>query len=370
MKANVTLVGFGLLASSIAAALKQTGHAVHIRAVSSPETCKRALELGLADQAFPYSDLAQSIQGANLVLLCGPISHIQQTLEQLQTIPAHAGPPILVSDIGSTKNAICTQGSKLPGHFCFVGGHPMAGSEKRSVEHFDSSLFENAYWILCPREGTPASDYSLLLELVTAVGAHYVVLNPPDHDRIMARLSHVPQLVSTALASGLSPRIVEKNHQHLAGRGFRDMTRIAASPWPMWRDIVTTNRSEILSGIGEMEQSLGTIRNLVQDLPESNQALQGVFEKGAEVRSSLSAPGKGFTHSLHELLVQLPDEPGAILRVVQPLSASKLNILDIELAKVREGIGGTLLLGFKTTEEAAIASKLLEAAGFPVRIRS
>lgn len=370
MKGTITFVGFGLLASSMAAALKQAGHAVKIRAVSSPGTQRRALEMKLADEVFDYANLAQSLPGTDLLLLCGPISHIQETLESLRHMGSHLTGPMLVSDIGSTKGAICAQGIQLPAPFLFVGGHPMAGSEKRSLEHFDISLYENAYWILCPQVGQPAAHYGLLQELIDAVGAHSVELDATDHDRIMARLSHVPQLVSTALASGLSPKILAKNHQHLAGRGFRDMTRIAASPWPMWRDIIATNHKEILGGVQEMQASLAQIENFLTHLPESSPSLQGVFEKGNEVRTSLSSPGKGFTHSLHELFVQLPDKPGAIVSVVTPLANAGINILDIELAKVREGIGGSLLLGFKALSEATQAQELLEKIGLQTRLRS
>ena len=369
MQGKLVLVGFGLLASSIAAALRLGKHAVHIVAVSSPDTQKRAFELGLADAAYGYDQLQQAVVDADLVLLCSPISHILTSLQALERTHVATSKTILVSDIGSTKAAICAQGASLPKPFLFVGGHPMAGSEKRSLEHHDASMYENAYWIVCPPAGVGQDQYSFLLDLIHLVGANTVQLEPAEHDRVMARLSHVPQMVSTALASGLSPQVLAKNHQHLAGRGFRDMTRIAASPWPMWRDIAHTNRDEIRAGLDEMLASLQGIRDLVSELPGANLGLQHVFERGNEVRASLSLPGKGFAHTLHEVMVQLPDQPGTILKVVQPISAAGINILDIELAKVREGIGGQLLLGFKTTASATQAVALLEQAGFQARLR-
>lgn len=246
----------------------------------------------------------------------------------------------------------------------------MAGSEKRSLDHHDASLFENAYWILCPSEQTPPDSYGLLQELIEAVGAQSVTLTPAEHDMVMARLSHVPQLVSTALASGLSPRILDRNQQHLAGRGFRDMTRIAASAWPMWRDILITNQNEVLIGIQEMQNSLSLIEKQLSQLPESKEELQDIFVKGNNVRASLSNAGKGFSHSLHEVFVHLDDRPGMILKVVQPLSTANINILDIELAKVREGVGGTLLLGFKTHDSAMLALDILHHNGFEARLRA
>lgn len=370
MKGTITFVGFGLLASSLAAALRQGKHETRIRAVSGPDTLAKAKQLGLADETFRYDQVAEYLLGSDLVLLCGPISHILETMDAFSQVHIPEGQTILLSDIGSTKAQICQRGFQLPDSFRFVGGHPMAGSEKRSVDHHDASLFENAYWILCPSEQTPPESYHLLQELIDVVGAHSVTLPPAEHDMVMARLSHVPQLVSTALASGLSPRILARNQQHLAGRGFRDMTRIAASAWPMWRDILVTNQSEILTGIQEMQSSLAIIEKQLSELPASKSEMQETFTKGNEVRASLSNAGKGFSHSLHEVFVHLDDQPGMILKVVQPLSIANINILDIELAKVREGVGGTLLLGFKTHESAMLALDILHANGFEARLRA
>lgn len=370
MKGTITFVGFGLLASSLAAALKQGKHAVRIRAVSGTDTLQKAKSFGLADETFTYDQVESYLAGSDLVLLCGPISHILETMDAFAKVKLPQAKPILVSDIGSTKSQICQKGFSLPEAFRFVGGHPMAGSEKRSVEHHDASLFENAYWILCPPENIPPTSFAFLQELIDVVGAHSVTLAATEHDMVMARLSHVPQLVSTALAAGLSPRILARNQQHLAGRGFRDMTRIAASAWPMWRDILETNQVEVLAGIHEMQQSLASIESQVAALPITKQALQATFTKGNEVRASLSNAGKGFSHSLHEIFVHLDDQPGMILNVVQPLSIANINILDIELAKVREGVGGTLLLGFKTHESAMQALDILHTNGFEARLRA
>lgn len=367
---RITLVGFGLLAGSIAAALKQAGSSVRIRAVSSPATLQRAQEMGIADETYGYDEIAQWLPGSDVVLLCSPILHILSTLE---TLAAHADlctGPVLVSDIGSTKRAICEAGARLPAPFLFVGGHPMAGSEKRSAEFNDPALFENAYWLLCPPAGTAETLYAPLTELLEFLGAHPVVLAPADHDRVMAWVSHMPQMVSSALAGSLSPWVREQGYQHLAGRGFRDMTRIAASAWSVWRDILLTNSNEISAALEGFAASALAARDAVAALPANENAAQALFLKGNEVRASLSEPGKNYAHIFHEVVVQIPDEPGTIAKVVQPVSAAGLNIRDIELMKVREGIGGTLLLAFKTDSEAQESVHILATAGFTARQRS
>ena len=158
---RITFVGFGLLASSVAAAIKQAKLPTVVRAVSSPATLSRAKELGLADECFGYDEIKGWVPGSDMILLCAPILHILHTIENLAQMDLSAlssQSKILVSDIGSTKVEICKAGAKLPKPFVFVGSHPMAGSEKRTLEYNDPSIFENAYWFVCPPEGVEEAE--------------------------------------------------------------------------------------------------------------------------------------------------------------------------------------------------------------------
>ncbi len=363
---RLTLVGFGLLASSIAAALKQAGAAVKIRAVSSPKTLARAEELKLADEFFGYDEVESWADGAEFILLCTPISVILSTLERLSHISPSS--PVLVSDIGSTKAEICKVGAKLKSPFRFVGSHPMAGSEKHSLEFSDPSLFENAYWFVCPPKGLPEREYLYLSELIAFVGAERIVFPPEHHDGTVAWVSHMPQMASTSLAANIPERLIENGYQHFAGRAFRDMTRIAASSWPMWKDIVTTNKKEILRAMDEYAEGLQKTRDAVEKLPE-DESLQHIFLQGNDGRASLFAPGKNAGNSFFQLTVQLKDEPGSILAVLEPLAQAEINVRDIELMKVRENIAGTLLIAFKTEVQAKAAKKLLQYLDFEVTER-
>lgn len=370
MPRRITLVGFGLLAASIAAALRQAKTDTIIRCVSSPATRQRAQELGLADEFFGYDDVEKWLPDAEMVLLCSPILHILEMLNKLSTSAHLCTGPVLVSDVGSTKQAICTAGARLPLPFRFVGGHPMAGSEKRSAEYNDPALFENAYWLLCPAADVTAESYAPLTALLECVGAHAVLLEPSHHDRTMAWVSHMPQMVSSTLAANLSPWVRDHNYQHLAGRGFRDMTRIAASAWSVWRDILLTNRDEIAAALDAFAQGAATTRDAILALPDNEVQALEVFQRGNEVRASLSDPGRSYAHVFHEIVVQIPDIPGTVVQVITPVSAAGFDIRDIELMKVREGIGGTLLLAFKTDAEAKGAVELLANAGYTARQRS
>ncbi len=392
---RITMVGFGLLASSVAAAIKQAKLPTVIRAVSSLATLKRARELELADEFFEYDETEKWAKGSDLILLCAPIIHILKMIDALGRVSwaaseVAAGREILVSDIGSTKVEICKAGMRLPRPFRFVGSHPMAGSEKRTCEYNDPAIFENAYWFVCPPEGTEESVYAPLLELIHFVGANPVVFPPEHHDRTMAWVSHMPQMLSSTLAGNLPERLLSHNYQHFAGRAFRDMTRIAASGWGMWHDIAVTNRDETTRALCELRDGLdktiaamiglnvvkngkpasGNFENDEQSVVADNsQALADIFKAGNDGRASLFAPGRNNTASFYEITVQLKDKPGALLSVMQPLAEEGVNIRDIELMKVRENVAGTLLLAFKTEEEAARAVKTLQYLEYEVKER-
>ena len=395
---RIALVGFGLLAGSIASALKQAKRPTVIRAVSSPTTLKRARELELADEFFEYAQVEEWSRDCDLILLCGPILHILKTIDALSHVSwvneKLNGAACLVSDIGSTKVEICRAGSKLPVPFKFVGSHPMAGSEKRTCEYNDPAIFENAYWFVCPPEGTAESVYAPLLELVKFLGASAVVFPPEHHDRTMAWVSHMPQMLSSTLAASIPDRLLSHNYQHYAGRAFRDMTRIAASGWAMWHDIAVTNRDETVRALTEVRDGVNTTIEAMQKLDvvkdgrpaggsfdatrgsvaggkcaDRSDALEGIFKAGNAGRASLFAPGRNAAAAFFEVTVPLKDKPGALLSVLQPLAEEGLNIRDIELMKVRENVAGTLLIAFKTEDEAARAVKLLRYLGYEVKER-
>lgn len=379
---RITFVGFGLLASSVAAAIKQAKLPTVVRAVSSPATLARAKELGLADECFDYDELKDWVPGSDMILLCAPILHILHTIENLAQMDLSvlsSQPKILVSDIGSTKVEICKAGAKLPKPFVFVGSHPMAGSEKRTLEYNDPSIFENAYWFVCPPEGVEETDYKSLLDLISFVGANAVVFPPEHHDRTMAWVSHMPQMLSSTLAASMPERLVKPSYQHYAGRAFRDMTRIAASGWNMWHDIAVTNRDQTVLALREVREGLDkTIEAMdhLQVVSDGKPAaddhageLESVFKAGNEGRASLFEKGRNAAAAFSEITVPLKDVPGALLQVLSPLAQNNLNIRDIELMKVRENIAGTLLLAFKTPEEARRAVQILKLLGYDVKER-
>jgi len=247
---TVAIVGVGLIGSSFALALRKAGFEGKIIGVSSPATIEKALALGVIDQAMP---LPQAAAAADFIYLSQPISQILATLEVLET-------DALVTDAGSTKAVICERGRKLKR---FVGGHPMAGKESRGVEHADADLFRGRPYVLTAHEPE-------LEGWIERFGARLVILDPVEHDRQVAFVSHLPQLLSTTLASVLAGK------EQVAGPAAADLTRLALSPYDIWRDIFATNAEPIDAALGAFIARLEEVRAQLR-----SSELESLFSRAA-----------------------------------------------------------------------------------------
>jgi len=244
---TVAIAGVGLIGGSFALALRKAGFQGRIIGVSSPATIDKAFSLGVIDEALP---LAEAASAADLVYLSQPISQIIETLKVLDT-------DALITDAGSTKAVICETARKLK-RGRFVGGHPMAGKESRGVEQADADLFRGRPYVLTSREPE-------LENWIERIGARLVILDPVQHDQHVAFVSHLPQLLSTTLASVLAGK------EQVAGPAAADLTRLALSPYDIWRDIFATNAGPIDAAIGAFIGKLEELRTQLRN-PEMEQA--------------------------------------------------------------------------------------------------
>lgn len=258
---QITIVGTGLIGGSFGLALKQTGFRGRIigcdrKAVLDQAKRRRAIDVAIAD---PVAACANS----DLVLLATPVGGIIELIGELApSLPEFT----LVSDVGSTKSEIMRASARAFGSRVtrsFLGGHPMAGKENSGIEFADAELFRGAVWFLTPTSGQSPRSHSIAVfsALLKKMGAEIIALEPAEHDRLCAWISHVPQMVSTALAATLVQEYGEGSSLLAAGgRALREMTRIADSPYSMWRDIALTNRNEISDALLKLEQELAHIR--------------------------------------------------------------------------------------------------------------
>ena len=343
-------------------AFKRGQFAGRIVGVSRSETIQTALDMGVIDEGWSYDEMAQALEGADLVFICTPI---QRILEQVEHVAELVADGALVTDVGSTKRRIVERARSCfrEGTY-FVGGHPMAGSEKAGVTAADPFLFQNAIYILVPDESVPRPRYDALVDLLRGVGARVLELDAEAHDEAVASISHLPQLMATTLVEMVGKLNEESDHfLPLAAGGFRDMTRIASSPFqPVWKDIYGTNADRVRAMVDRYIAILQDARDRLED-----GSLSSDFSYANRVRGSIPRDAKGFIHALYEILVVAEDRPGVIAEIATALQQQDVNISDIEVMKVREGEGGTLRLGFDSDVSASRALDILAGIGYMAR---
>lgn len=273
---TVAIVGVGLIGGSFGLALKKAGFPGKILGVSSDATLRVALERGLIDEAASLADAAAR---ADLMYLAQPIGRILDTLRRLDAL---VRPDALITDAGSTKSAIVS-GARNFVHRCrFLGGHPMAGKEKRGAAEADADLFQGRTYVLTPSD--PAEmDAPCAQEFVgwiRRIGATTVVLSPEEHDHIVAFTSHLPQLVSTALAATVAEEAGSR--LSVAGPGLADTTRLALSPYEVWRDILATNSQPIEQALTQYIVKLEFLRDNLR-----TREIESEFEIAAALAATL-----------------------------------------------------------------------------------
>src|SRR3989442_1444561 len=285
---HIAIVGVGLIGGSFALAARRAGLAERITGLDSKAVIGQARTRGVIDDGGESFEEAR-VARADLVYLAAPVRAI---LSFLRSNGRSLKPGATVTDAGSTKRDICRAAREaLPPEIVFVGGHPMAGSERTGVEFADANLLSGAPYALIaesvPRALAGASvcnggsgALQVMTEVVESVGAHPVVLTAEQHDRIAARISHVPQLLSTALALAVS-QAPQPETLRLAGSGFAELARLAESRWAVWEDICRTNADEISSALDEAIAELEAVQAAV--LSRDFSALEEMFDKAAQL---------------------------------------------------------------------------------------
>lgn len=359
---KICIIGTGLIGGSLALAFKRHQIGECIWGVDLPQVVREMNSNSIVDQLFPITEIEQILPKADLIILAMPI---QQMLALLPQIAKLAQPGALVTDVGSTKAEIVETATRLfnQGSY-FLGGHPMAGAERRGFQAADPFLFENCYYVLTPHQLPEeyVQSYSTILE---KIGAKVLLLESAVHDRIAAGVSHLPQILAVTLVN-LMGELQQQNPYYLkmAAGGFRDMTRIASSPFSIWEDICQSNRKNILSLIETFIAELEKMKTHFQFEDIKKDELKHSFENAARTRLSIPHDTKGFLIPLYDLTVVVHDEPGVIARISTACASKGINIRDIEVLKVRLWEGGTIRLAFESESDRFQARQLLEALGF------
>lgn len=257
------LIGCGLMGGSFALAMKRAGLIKRVVGYSkSPSTTERARQLGVIDVEAPSALLA--VSGADIVLVAVPVAASEATFKAIKHL---VSAQTLLMDVGSTKVDVVSAARRVfrDNLGSFVPAHPIAGKELSGVEHSDPDLYRGRQVILTPLERTQTSHLRRATELWQALGAHVRQMSPEAHDRAFAAVSHLPHLLAFAIVNAVASQPQGKEFLSLAGPGFRDFSRIAASDPKVWRDILITNKAEVLAQSELFREALQAFEHLVRD---------------------------------------------------------------------------------------------------------
>lgn len=260
---RVALIGLGLIASSMAHAMRANDLAVEVVGYAkTPETRETALKLGFVDRVAATA--AEAVEGADLVVLAVPIGAMEAIARE---IGPHLAPGATVTDVGSVKQAVIDAvAPHMPEHVRFIPGHPLAGTEHSGPRSGFASLFQNRWWLLTPLDGTDPVAIDRLADLCRAMGANVDMMDAQHHDLVLAVTSHTPHLIAytmVGVADDLG-RVSNSEVIKYSASGFRDFTRIAASDPTMWRDVFLTNKEATLEILGRFTEELFALQRAIR----------------------------------------------------------------------------------------------------------
>ncbi|MBU4226885.1 prephenate dehydrogenase [bacterium] len=280
---KITIIGVGLIGGSLGLALKEKKPNFKITGIDKQEIIEKAITRGAIDEGTV--NLEEGIKEADVVILATSVKTI---LDLLPKINPFLKKGCLVTDTGSTKGQVVERANEvLSKDVFFIGGHPMAGSEKYGIEEADSHLFQDKTYILTPTKKSNLIATEKIFSLIKMIDANRLILDPLEHDRIVSAVSHLPQIIAVSLINAIGELAIRGNNNNYfkaIGGGFRDMTRIALSPCKIWEDICDTNQENILKMIQEFRNYLEVIEDKLKNDPSS---LKEEFQKASKLRETL-----------------------------------------------------------------------------------
>ena len=334
-------IGLGLIGGSIARGIKRACPNARIMAyMRTRAKLEQAKADGIVDVIL--DGIGEPLNECDIIFLCTPVEYNAQYLTRIRPFLKTGA---LITDVGSTKEDIHRVVAEFGMEDIFVGGHPMAGSEKTGYENSTDHLLENAYYIVTPTMQSTQADTDRLVEVAKAIGSIPIVLDYHEHDRIVAAISHLPHLIASSLVN-LVKDSDNKNElmKRLAAGGFKDITRIASSSPEMWEQICMTNTDNI---IGMMEHYIASLNQILHSLKERRgDDIYKLFDTSRTYRNSISENRKGSVIPEYSFTVDIVDEPGAISTLSCILSARGISICNIGINHNREQGEGALKIVF------------------------
>lgn len=350
---KVGIIGLGVIGASLGMALRNSRPGILVAGRDlDQESIAPAIEQGAIDRFLDQ----QLLEECDLVIIATPLKSMPGVVQEIKD---HIKSGAIVSDVGSVKSWVMQLlAQEIPAGVHIIGGHPMAGSEKSGLRAADKFLLQNAAYILTPQLNTAVEPVEELHELLETIGARVVIMNAPEHDQMVARVSHLPHLMSAALVNNL---LAKPETLALAGGGLRDSTRTAASDPDLWKDILLLNAEAI---VPELESMQRLLQNYLLALQGADGArIRGDLQTARDLRQSLPSL-RPCLEDACDLIAIIPDQPGVIGTLGTLLGQADINIQNMQLLNVRDEDEGSIKITVKR-EQAAAACHLLKNQGFP-----
>ena len=356
---TIGFIGLGLIGGSIAKAIRKYHEDYRILAYDqNRETLATAVSSNMSDAVCEEHD--ERFKGCDYIFLCAPVEYNVKYLEYFKD---NIGPDTIITDVGSVKGIIHKEVERLGMEARFIGGHPMAGSEKTGYAYSSDHLIENAYYILTPSEEASLDKISRYSELVSSIGALPMILTAQEHDYITAAISHLPHVVASSLVNLVQKLDSSDEHmKSIAAGGFKDITRIASSSPYMWQQICLENPDNISKVLDEFIRLIVQAKYLI-DQKDSN-GLYQMFSSSRDYRNSFDNTSSGPIKKEFALYCDIVDETGAIATIATILSMNGISIKNIGILHNREFDEGVLKIDFYDEEALKAASEQLRKRNY------
>jgi len=356
---RVAVIGVGLMGGSLGLAARERAG---VSTVSGYGRNRENLELARERGAITViaDSLEEAAAGADLIFVATPVRLVLDHVRQaLRAAPAGA----VVTDVGSTKGALMRDLSEQEQRRC-IGGHPLCGSEAAGVANARAGLYEGATYFLTPGMHVDPDAFQLVHGFVSSIGARPVAIDPEQHDRLMALMSHLPHVLANVLMTQAGHHSGARDALLAAGPSFRDLTRVAGSNRRVWTDIFLENRSALLS---ELETFQDGLRQMAAALAASDaEGLGETIARAAEDRERMLSVSSLVPGELYRLVVKIPDRPGSIREITVALGDANINMEDIALHHMSAELGGTLTVYVGGEDVCRRGAQVLEGLGYEV----
>ena len=361
---TVGFIGFGLIGGSIAKALRKFHPDCRIMTYSrTRDALEQAKQDGVVDIICTKDD--PFFGACDYIFMCAPVESNIQYLDFLKTVMR---PNCILTDVGSVKMPIHEAITEKGMDACFIGGHPMAGSEKTGYANATDLLLENSYYILTPCEDVPEERIKAFTELIRSIGGIPLTMSARDHDYTTAVISHLPHVIAATLVNAVKKLDDPEQHMKMiAAGGFKDITRIASSSPEMWQNICQENSANIVEVIDDYIAMLQDARDKVMEA--GCPGVYDMFEESREYRNSFGDLSAGPIKKKFAFTCDLYDEPGGIATITIMLGMRGLSIKNIGIIHNRSFAEGALEIEFYTEDSMKQAIDLLRSRNYTIYVR-